>query len=174
MTEYFTSSEAAIISRCSRRQLQYWRDRGIVVPEINASGKGRNVYYSESNLLELIVMHYFLSRNLSFELSEFVLNNLKEKSASKLIYGLHANFKRFMIRIDSEDQYFLEDFNLELALDWIESGLPVVPFWEEKVHLQLKDNLRNFWDEIRERDLRYHPDKIGLRHIPKRRVCTND
>ncbi|MEH2041859.1 MerR family transcriptional regulator [Nostoc sp.] len=44
--KFYTSTEAAEITNCSRRQLQYWRDKGVVVPTVNTTGKGRNVYYS--------------------------------------------------------------------------------------------------------------------------------
>lgn len=73
---FYTSTEASQITDCSRRQLQYWRRQGVVVPTVNPGGKGRNVYYSESDLLVLTVMKYFLSRGLNFDISLTILNIL--------------------------------------------------------------------------------------------------
>lgn len=74
---FYTSTEAAEITGCTRRQLQYWRDKGVVVPTVNTSGKGRNVYYSPSDLLALKVMEYLLSIGLSFEVCKTALNSLR-------------------------------------------------------------------------------------------------
>jgi DNA-binding transcriptional MerR regulator len=65
--EFFTSKQAAEITGCSLRQLQYWRDKGVIVPTVSASGTGRSIYYSRSELVELAVMGYWLSVGLSFE-----------------------------------------------------------------------------------------------------------
>ncbi|WP_445300316.1 MULTISPECIES: MerR family transcriptional regulator [unclassified Microcoleus] len=35
---------------CTLRQLQYWRESGVVVPVITETGTGRSVYYSQENL----------------------------------------------------------------------------------------------------------------------------
>jgi len=81
MDDFYTSTEAAQITGCSRRQLQYWQEKGVVVPTVNASGKGRNVYYSEADLLTLAVMEYMLSIGLSFELCREALETLKAKES---------------------------------------------------------------------------------------------
>lgn len=77
--KFYTSTEAAEITNCSRRQLQYWRDKGVVVPTVNTTGKGRNVYYSITDLLTLTVMHYLLSVGLSFEVCREALAMLQDK-----------------------------------------------------------------------------------------------
>jgi len=34
--KFSTSTEAAQMTNCSRRQLQYWRENGVIVPMVNA------------------------------------------------------------------------------------------------------------------------------------------
>lgn len=52
--------EAAQLTGCTPRQIQYWREKGIVVPVISDTGNGRSIYYSSSNLVELAAMVYWL------------------------------------------------------------------------------------------------------------------
>src|SRR4028118_1240507 len=75
---FYSSTEASQITGCSRRQLQYWREKSVVVPTVNPSGKGRNVYYSDSDLVALTVMEYLLSIGLSFEVCQHVLGILPD------------------------------------------------------------------------------------------------
>ena len=79
--DFYTSTEAGQVTGCSRRQLQYWRDKGVVVPTVNPSGKGRNVYYSVRELLSLTVMNYLLSLGLSFELAVQILQILRDRES---------------------------------------------------------------------------------------------
>ncbi|MBR8838672.1 MAG: MerR family transcriptional regulator, partial [Stigonema ocellatum SAG 48.90 = DSM 106950] len=37
-------------------RLQYWREKGVIVPVISETGTGRSIYYSKANLVELAVM----------------------------------------------------------------------------------------------------------------------
>lgn len=76
---FFTSKQAAEIVGCTLRQLQYWREKGVVVPVVSATGTGRSVYYSRSDLVELAVVEYWLSVGLSFEVASSTLKALKEK-----------------------------------------------------------------------------------------------
>ena len=50
--KFFTSKNAALITGCTLRQLQYWREKGVIVPVVSATGTGRSVYYSRSELVE--------------------------------------------------------------------------------------------------------------------------
>jgi DNA-binding transcriptional MerR regulator len=77
---FYSSTEASQITGCSRRQLQYWREKSVVVPTVNPSGKGRNVYYSDSDLVALTVMEYLLSIGLSFEVCQHVWESSKLES----------------------------------------------------------------------------------------------
>lgn len=58
---FFTSKQAAQIAGCTLRQLQYWREKEVVIPTITSTGTGRSVYYSRSEVMELAVMQYCLT-----------------------------------------------------------------------------------------------------------------
>ena len=46
---------------------------------VNASGKGRNVYYSKADLLALSVMEHLLSIGLNFEMCHVALETLRKR-----------------------------------------------------------------------------------------------
>ncbi len=77
---FFTSKQAAEISGCTLRQLQYWREKEIVVPTIGSTGTGRSIYYSPTEVVELAVMEYCLGSGLNMEIAAATLKSLKEKS----------------------------------------------------------------------------------------------
>ncbi len=145
--KFYTSTEAAQITNCSRRQLQYWRDKGVVVPTVNTTGKGRNVYYSISDLLVLTVMHYLLSVGLSFEVSRETLVILRQKEP-----WLFEEFvpkektKRLMLlaTCSLEQPLTLVEFDKEAALEALCQGQTVIPFWSDRIHEVLHQNLKRF------------------------------
>ncbi|ELR98086.1 MerR family transcriptional regulator [Gloeocapsa sp. PCC 73106] len=141
---FFTSTEASKITGCSRRQLQYWREKGVVVPTVNASGKGRNVYYSVSDLLQLMVMGYLLSVGLSFDTAQESLEMLKEHHPK--IFKTDASsedLKRLMI-LPNPKGLELKVFDPEEAFMRINSqALPLVPFSGEMIHKRLKITLES-------------------------------
>lgn len=143
---FYSSSEAAQITGCTRRQLQYWRQKGVVVPRVNPTGKGRNVYYSESDLLALTVMQYLLSLGLSFDVCQHILEVLLEQESWLFSETLSPEkMKRFMLLANSQD-YPLElvDFDGDRACEIIKQGLPVVPFWSDRIHQRLRESLKSF------------------------------
>ncbi len=144
--KYYTSTEAAEITNCSRRQLQYWRDKGVVVPTVNTTGKGRNVYYSITDLLTLTVMRYLLSVGLSFEVCREALAMLQDKEPWLFEEFPKKKMKKLMLISNaSQEKYLtLAEFDKEAALEALCQGQTVVPFWCERVHQQLKDNLKSF------------------------------
>jgi len=148
MDNFYTSTEAAQITGCTRRQLQYWREKGVVVPTVNPSGKGRNVYYSPTDLLALTVMEYLLSVGLSFEVCQEVLETLKANE-SWLFQpsALEGQMKRFMLLLDLKRRC-LVNFDSGLALETINQGLPVVPFWSDRIHKRLQDNLEKISNRV--------------------------
>lgn len=144
MDNFYTSTEAAQITGCTRRQLQYWREKGVVVPTVNPSGKGRNVYYSPTDLLALTVMEYLLSMGLSFEVCQEMLETLKATESWLFQPSvLEGQMKRFMLLLDLKRRC-LVSFDSGLALETINQGLPVVPFWSDRIHQRLRDNLSSF------------------------------
>jgi DNA-binding transcriptional MerR regulator len=143
---FYTSTEASQITGCTRRQLQYWREKGVIVPTVNPSGKGRNVYYSESDLLILAVMEYLLSIGLSFDVSHEVLEILKKKEPWLFDESLAKDEnKRLMLFFKINcNAVHLTEFDLKLAQEKIEEGCPVVPFWFDRIYETLQNNLKSF------------------------------
>lgn len=145
--KFYTSTEAAEITNCSRRQLQYWRDKGVVVPTVNTTGKGRNVYYSVADLLTLTVMHYLLSVGLSFEVCREALAMLQDKEPRLFEEFVPKKKMRQLMLISnaSQEKYLtLAEFDKEGALEAISQGLTVIPFWCDRIHEVLHQNLKRF------------------------------
>lgn len=144
--KFYTSTEAAEITNCSRRQLQYWRDKGVVVPTVNTTGKGRNVYYSVTDLLTLTVMHYLLSVGLSFEVCREALAILQNEQPRLFDEFVPKKMKKLMLvsNASQEKHLTLAEFDKEAALEALGQGQTVIPFWGDRVHQQLRDNLKSF------------------------------
>ncbi|ACK69426.1 transcriptional regulator, MerR family [Gloeothece citriformis PCC 7424] len=142
---FYTSTQASQITGCTRRQLQYWREKGVIVPTVNASGKGRNVYYSESDLLELMVMEYLLSVGLSFETAQESLEMLrKEQPELFKANSSSEDLKRLMI-LPSPNKIELANYDSEEAFLRVNrQGLPLVPFWGEMIRQRLRENIEKF------------------------------
>lgn len=144
---FYTSTEASQITGCSRRQLQYWRRQGVVVPTVNPGGKGRNVYYSESDLLILTVMEYLLSIGLNFDVSLTVLNILATKGLFLSAKSWQHNQIRLMFFLSiNNNEIQIEDFNIELATHKLKEGYPVVPFCCDRLYAKLQHNLKAFYE----------------------------
>lgn len=137
---FFSSKEAAEITGCSLRQLQYWRERGVVVPPISATGTGRSIYYSRSELAELAVMEYWLSVGLSFEAAARALQALKQKAPD---FSNPEMKLRFMLVWDRKEKDLrLEEFEREDAIASLDRGHPVIPVWLDLIHQQLALRLK--------------------------------
>ena len=138
---FFSSKEAAEITGCSLRQLQYWRERGVVVPPISATGTGRSIYYSRFELTELAVMEYWLSVGLSFEVAVKALQTLKQKAPD---FSDPVVQRRFMLVWDKKEKDFrLEEFDREDAIAFLDKGQPVIPVWLDTIHRTLTEKLGN-------------------------------
>ncbi|HBE34095.1 MAG TPA: MerR family transcriptional regulator [Cyanobacteria bacterium UBA11369] len=136
---FFTSKQAAEITGCTLRQLQYWREKGVVVPTISATGTGRSVYYSRSDLMALAAMEYCLSVGLSFETAATALKQLYEKEPE---FANPASEKRFMLWWDKQERSLqLVEFDLERAIASLKSGEPVIPVWLDRIHQRLASKL---------------------------------
>lgn len=149
--KFYTSTEAAEITHCSRRQLQYWREKGVVVPTVNTTGKGRNVYYSVTDLLALSVMQYLLSVGLNFEICQQTLETLRQKEPWLFEESVtSAKMKRMMLLLcaSEEPQLQLAEFDKQVALEALCQGKPVIPFWSDLVHQRLKENLQSFSHQL--------------------------
>lgn len=145
--KFYTSTEAAEITHCSRRQLQYWREKGVIVPTVNSTGKGRNVYYSKADLLALTVMEQLLSIGLNFEVCHAALETLRKREPWLFNESVpEEKMKRLMLlpTRSPEQPLQLVEFDKQVALEALCQGQTVIPFWGDRVHQQLRDNLKSF------------------------------
>lgn len=151
---FFTSKQAAEMTGCTLRQLQYWREKEVVIPTISATGTGRSVYYSKANLLELAVMVHFLSVGLSFDLAGETLKTLKDKEP-ELFTTSQCQGKRFMLlrsavgssaslslkeklsKGEKISTLFIVEFDREKAIASLEQGQPVIPVWLDMIYTEL-------------------------------------
>ncbi|MBD2732147.1 MerR family transcriptional regulator [Nostoc sp. FACHB-892] len=137
--EFFTSKQAAEITGCTLRQLQYWREKEVVVPVIGDTGIGRSIYYSRSNLIELAAMAYWLSMGLNFDLASRTLRQIKEQEPELLNSGQGG---RFMLLWNWETQSLeLVQFNRERAILNLSDGLPVIPVWLDLIYSRVESRL---------------------------------
>ncbi len=137
---FFTSRQAAQITGCTLRQLQYWREKGVIVPTISGTGTGRSVYYSRSGLVELAVMEYCLGVGLSFEVAATTVKQLKAKEPE---FASPAVSRRFMLQWDGKKRSLeLVDFDLERAIASLKEGQPAIPLWLEAIHQRIANKLK--------------------------------
>lgn len=137
--KFFTSKQAAEITDCTLRQLQYWREKGVVVPTISDTGTGRSVYYSRSDLTELAAMEYCLSVGLSFDVAASTVKRLKKE----LEFTNPASPRRFMLWWNGRERLLeLVEFDLERAIAFLKEGQPVIPLWLDAIHQRLANRLK--------------------------------
>lgn len=129
-----------MVAGCTLRQLQYWREKGAVVPFVHATGTGRSVYYSQSDLVELAVMVYWLSVGLSFEVASAMLKELKEQEPK---LSVPTQGRRFMLQHRPLKRSLeLVEYDLDLAIASLRKGQPVIPIWLDAIHQQLMGRLK--------------------------------
>ncbi|KAB8319511.1 MerR family transcriptional regulator [Tolypothrix campylonemoides VB511288] len=143
---FFTSKQAAEMTGCTLRQLQYWREKGVVVPVISETGTGRSIYYSKANIVELAAMAYLLSAGLSFELASETLKKLKDQEPDLFNSG---KGKRFMLLWDGKKRtLLLMEFDREKAIASLDEGKPVIPVWLDVIYQQLAVKERKSCSEV--------------------------
>ncbi|MEG4581855.1 MerR family transcriptional regulator [Microcoleus sp. MON1_C5] len=129
---FFTSKQAAQIAGCTLRQLQYWRESGIVVPVITETGTGRSIYYSEGNLVELAAMVYWLSVGFTFEVAREVLKTLKEQYPGLL--SDQEPKRLIFVKESQEGAAKLVEFDGEKVVAAWAEGKFVVPVWLDVIY----------------------------------------
>lgn len=144
---FFTSKEAAKTVGCSLRQLQYWREKEVVVPTIRGSGTGRSIYYSQSDVVQLAIMEYLLSVGLSFAEASRGLKELVEADSH---YADLNSKKRWIFFGDKKKRSLvLKEFDRKEAIALLDKGQAIIPIWLEKIHQKLaiysdkETNLKN-------------------------------
>ena len=134
--KFFTSKEAAKTVGCSLRQLQYWREKDVVVPTIGGTGTGKSIYYSQSDVVRLAIMEYLLSVGLSFSEAS---RGLKELVKADSLYADRGSKKRWMFCWDKKKRSLvLEKFDREKAIALLDKGQAIIPIWLEIIHNRLR------------------------------------
>ncbi|MGB3757027.1 MAG: MerR family transcriptional regulator [Rivularia sp. (in: cyanobacteria)] len=137
---FLTSKQAAQIAGCTLRQLQYWREKEVIVPTISSTGTGRSVYYSRSEVMELALMVYCLGVGLNFEIAAATVNNLKDKEL--ILPASEEAPRRFMLAWDKKlGKLELSEFNLKKAIAILEKGKPVIPVYLDDIYQKLAAKL---------------------------------
>jgi len=92
------------------------------------------------------VMEYLLSIGLSFEVCQHVLEIVKARESWMFDECVaKEEMKRLMLVPDSQEQLReLVDFDRGVAMETIDRGLPVVPFWSDLIHQRLRENLKSY------------------------------
>ncbi|WP_017295246.1 MerR family transcriptional regulator [Geminocystis herdmanii] len=130
---FFSSKDISKITGCSLRQLQYWRDKEIIVPLIMGTGTGKTIYYSFVELVEVSVMVYMLSVGLNLEMVQKILNDLREKEPS----FTDADFKKRFMVIANDGTVELLPYQREKAIELLEEEKTIVPLWIDQIHHNL-------------------------------------
>ena len=141
---FFTSKQASQITGCTLRQLQYWREKEVVVPTISGTGTGRSIYYAEKDLATLAVMEYLLTLGFNFELCREKLKELQKEEQGFFSSPLaEAPMSRYMLwRPNSHVELKLGKYNLDLAIEMLEKGQPVIPFWLDLIQEELVEMMQ--------------------------------
>jgi DNA-binding transcriptional MerR regulator len=126
------------LTGCTLRQIQYWPEKGIVVPVISDTGTGGSIYYSRSNLVELAAMVYWLSTGITFDIACETLKPLKEQELELFISG---KGKRFMLLLSQDDSLSLVEFDRKRVIASLDEGKPVIPLWLDVIDQQLPKKL---------------------------------
>ena len=136
---FFTSKQAAQITGCTLRQLQYWREKNVVVPVISETGTGRSIYYSKHNLVELCAMSYWLGMGLNFDIASNTLKTLKDKEPESFKSGKGS---RWMLGWDAKKKMLsFQKFDRDKAIALLEQGKPVIPVWLDEIYQRLAKKL---------------------------------
>jgi hypothetical protein len=91
-------------------------------------------------------MEYLLSIGLSFEVYQHVLEILKARESSMFDESVaEEEMKRLILVPDSQEQLReLVGFDRGLAMETIDRGSPIVPFWCDRIYKRLQQNLTSF------------------------------
>jgi DNA-binding transcriptional MerR regulator len=122
---------------------------------VNASGKGRNVYYSKADLLALSVMEHLLSIGLNFEMCHVALETLRKREPWLFEESVTEDKMKRLMFLPSkspEQPLQLAEFDQQGALEALCQGQTVIPLRGDseallqavRIHEQLRDNLNSF------------------------------
>jgi DNA-binding transcriptional MerR regulator len=165
---FLTSKEASEISGCTLRQLQYWREQGVVVPTVDATGRGRSVFYTQDDLVALMVMAHLLSAGLDYTEACAGLEAIREREPE--FFNVSTTSRYFLTRIDHGDRLIIKEFEVEAVQKALINGQTVIPLWLDQLHQRLIDRIRcvrgnkvlliDVLDDIREEDTENLVDRM--------------
>lgn len=143
---FFTSKKAAEITGSTLRQLQYWREKEVVVPTINSSGTGRSVYYSVQDLLKLAVIQYCLKAGLNFELAATTIKQFENEkffTGTRYEFNIKPNLNmRYMFSLSEETgKLELGKYDVKKAQSSVKTGKPVIPVCLDDIYQQLAEKI---------------------------------
>ena len=136
---FLTSKEAAEITGCTLRQLQYWREQGVVVPTVDATGRGRSVFYTQEDLAALMVMAHLLSAGLDYTEACAGLEALREREPEFSKDSVISRY--FFSRSGDGDRLIIKEFEVEVAQRALLDGQTVIPIWLDRLHEILIDRI---------------------------------
>jgi DNA-binding transcriptional MerR regulator len=138
--QFFTSKEATRIIGCSIRQLQYWRDKGVVVPTISGTGTGRSIYYNYSDLVDLAIMKHGLDMGLSFDTARKCLAQLRDGQPDYINPETKTQLMLYWNR--NSESLTLAEYDRDSAIALLEQGKLVIPLRLTEIHYQLINKLK--------------------------------
>jgi DNA-binding transcriptional MerR regulator len=113
--KFFSSKEAASLAGCTQRQLQYWREKGIVVPTVDATGTGRSIYYSLAEVAQLATIGYCLGLGVNLDVATATLRSLQQQSAD--LIGVISEC--WLVGWDGNGVLELVEYDRDVAIDWL-------------------------------------------------------
>ncbi|WP_247218543.1 helix-turn-helix domain-containing protein [Synechococcus sp. C9] len=139
---FFSTKEAARITGCTIRQLQYWRSKGLVVPVVNPAGTGYSAYYDRENLVNLSIVHYLLQRGYDLAAIAMSLAVLQKLDAG---YAQPEQARRFLLRWeDVQQKLVVEEFDPQKVAVLIKQGvfsMTVIPV--DELQRQIQTTIEN-------------------------------
>jgi type I restriction enzyme, R subunit len=164
---FLTSKEAAEIAGCTLRQLQYWREQGVVVPTVDATGRGRSVFYTQEDIVALMVMAHLLSAGLDYTEACAGLEALKEREPKFSKDSVIGRY--FFSRSEDGNRLIIKEFGVEATQQALKNGQAVIPLWLDQLHQRSIERIRcvrgdkvliiDVLDDIREENAKNFVDR---------------
>ena len=130
---YFNTKTAAQITGATQRQLQYWREKQIVIPTVKARGKGSNVFYTLPNLRKVAIMIFLLSHLVDFKGVLAIVDILEQQYQSYL----QPEFDQKLMVLLLPDLIALVEYKSDQATTAINQGYGVIPLWLDHIYNEL-------------------------------------
>ena len=136
---FFTSKQTSAMTGCTLRQLQYWREQKVIVPTVDATGKGRSVFYTEVDLVALMIMKKFLSSGLDYTQACLGLDAIKKQQPDFTDPNIRNRY--FFSYSNTGNSIALKEFNVTEIETVLKLGQPIIPVWLDAIHKELAEIL---------------------------------